>query len=411
MPASSFQKHHRNSVHDYVALDIETLGLQPSTKILSIGVVRVRDGQNVQELELFPAGWELYEIPYGHPTDRHLLTQMHRQSQANNTPTSEVLRMLADFLGNDVIVGQNIARFDLPVISHWHERHDLPPLSNHFVDLLPLARKTYPDLPNHKLETLTRHHRLGTVAHTALSDAVQEHLLYERMKSDMREVPVVVNPNWRKRTPLSEVMESVTEVKQSPLSGSRICVTGEFPNRTREDVWAELTSLGITPQASITAKTDYLLVGDWGVGPVKLATAGARKIQILTWQQLQSLLAAPSTTSSPDSPVVVEQQLPVVESPKQPTIEEQLSTKPRVRIGAVVDPEWSSVVVANVLVGDTLEHNGHAATIRRRGMLEFDGTFYYSLREFSDATGGRPTSGPDQFTVVHGAERWIVNDD
>lgn len=219
---SSFTKHHRNSVQDYVALDIETIDVRPSTKILSIGVVRVRDGRSVRELELFPAGWELYEIPYGHPTDRALLADMHRQSRLQNRRISEVLRELANFMGDDVIVGQNIARFDLPVINHWGEYHGLPAMGNYYVDLLPLARKIYPELPNHKLETLTRHHRLGRVAHTALSDAVQEHLLYERMKSDL----VVLDPN-------ADIDEAV-ELIQQAVRGKR--AAPDLSDITAEDL-------------------------------------------------------------------------------------------------------------------------------------------------------------------------------
>lgn len=161
----------------YVALDIETTGLNPAQEqILELAAVRMKDGEEVGRFsQLIRPTKEI--SPF--------ITQLTGIDNAMvmDAPRIEaVLPAFLAFLGNDLLLGHNTA-FDLRFIRYHsmvvlHRR-----VANPYMDTLRISRLLFPQLPNHKLSTLIQYFGIGdTVEHRALSDAIQTMKCYEYMK-------------------------------------------------------------------------------------------------------------------------------------------------------------------------------------------------------------------------------------
>ena len=90
--------------------------------------------------------------------------------QAHGESPHDVYPRFAGFMGNAVLVGHNIRRFDLPFLTYHFDREGLPAPTNDVIDTLELSRAML-KLPNHKLGTVAAHLGISTAgAHRAAAD-------------------------------------------------------------------------------------------------------------------------------------------------------------------------------------------------------------------------------------------------
>lgn len=162
---------------DYVAIDIETTGLSPQRdNIIELGAVRVRHGKPTEQFsQLIYPGMPL-------PAKITGITGITDADLAGKPDLRAVLPAFLSFVGNDVVVGHNL-RFDLGFINAAASSIGMAGVSNPTVDTLPLAQATWPELPNHKLETLIRH--LGIAdkeAHRGADDALRTAQVLEAIR-------------------------------------------------------------------------------------------------------------------------------------------------------------------------------------------------------------------------------------
>lgn len=151
----------------YAVIDFETTGLSPThgARPTEIAAVLVRDGQIVDRYQsLMNAG---VRVPYEIQQFTGITNEMVRQAPAVAVVMAEVM----GFVGTYPIVCHNAA-FDR---KFWEYEARALQVSeqNQFVCSLLLARRLFPDAPNHKLATLVRALGLpssGTY-HRALADA------------------------------------------------------------------------------------------------------------------------------------------------------------------------------------------------------------------------------------------------
>jgi len=146
----------------YVALDLETTGLNPERDaIIEIGVVRFRE--DGPELE----AWSTLVNPGGRiPHKIELLTGISSAELEAAPPLSAVSGRLGRLVGDVPIVGHNVG-FDLGFLT----AHGVP-LGNPPLDTFELASILLPAMPNYSLGTLAA--VLGVAAptqHRALADA------------------------------------------------------------------------------------------------------------------------------------------------------------------------------------------------------------------------------------------------
>jgi DNA polymerase III epsilon subunit-like protein len=149
-----------------VAFDTETASLRGAPHLLELGALRIVDGEVVDtfeslvrpDVEIDPEATAFHGIGEGDV----------RQAPG----TAEVLERFAAWVGDDWMAAHR-AEADARVLGFEYARADLAPPPGPLLCTLRLARKAFPDAPNHRLETLCDHLGLEEGAHhRALPDAV-----------------------------------------------------------------------------------------------------------------------------------------------------------------------------------------------------------------------------------------------
>jgi len=164
-------------VPDYVAVDIETTGLDPQQNdIIEIGAIRIIDGQKAGSFSsLINPGYEIDEFITG-------LTGITNEMLASAPAIEDVLPHFLEFVGESIVLGHNV-NFDVNFIYDNCESTLGRSFANDFVDTMRLSRRLYPEHRHHRLSDLVGRFGVGeAVEHRALADAEQTFRCYEYMK-------------------------------------------------------------------------------------------------------------------------------------------------------------------------------------------------------------------------------------
>ncbi|MDO4789275.1 MAG: exonuclease domain-containing protein [Johnsonella sp.] len=164
-------------IQDYVVFDLETTGIfTNSDQIIEISALRVRKGRVEKSFSsLVNPG---RPIPYGASRVNHIY-----DSTVKNAPRiEEVLLRFIEFIGEDVLVGHNIHRFDMNFIYRDSFALFGKYPGNDYIDTLPLAKKLLPVLKQHSLTGLADYYGISTEgAHRALKDCYMNQEIFERL--------------------------------------------------------------------------------------------------------------------------------------------------------------------------------------------------------------------------------------
>ncbi|MBX6342654.1 MAG: 3'-5' exonuclease, partial [Thermomicrobiaceae bacterium] len=167
---------------DYVVVDVETTGLKPlRARLIEVAAIRYRGGA---EAERFST---LVNPDRRVPAYITQLTGIDEARLAGAPPFRDVASSLLRFLGDDLVVGFNVA-FDLGFINAELKRLGRPGLTNPWLDLLPLANQLVPGVRKPGLDALCR--SLGLPLgerHRAEPDAEATALLFGRLLELARE--------------------------------------------------------------------------------------------------------------------------------------------------------------------------------------------------------------------------------
>lgn len=153
----------------YTALDIETTGLYPQrgARIIEVGAVLVENGTIVTEFQsLIDCGKKIpASVQKVHRITNDLLIGQPRPD--------EVFPAFLSFISGTTLVAHNAA-FDITFLRYELARLGLG-ITNRYLCTLKICKKQFPELTNHKLETVARH-LLGGLPegyrpHRALDDA------------------------------------------------------------------------------------------------------------------------------------------------------------------------------------------------------------------------------------------------
>jgi ATP-dependent DNA helicase DinG len=163
-----------------VSLDIETTGLDPNTdSIIEIGMVKFSDTRVEAEYSQL--------INPRRPISAFItnLTNISNSMVLNQPFLADVLPDVIDFVGDAIILGQNIA-FDL---SFFYKAKVLR--ANRSMDTYELASVLMPGAPRYGLGSLS--HQLGVIqtnAHRASDDARVTMEVYQRLNDKISELPI-----------------------------------------------------------------------------------------------------------------------------------------------------------------------------------------------------------------------------
>lgn len=159
-------KDHENDLNsEYIVFDIETTGLSDrNDKITEIGAVRIRGGEIIETYN------QLINPEMAIPEKIIKLTGITDEMVKDQPKVEEILHEFVEFIGEDILVAHN-SSFDMGFIKRNCEKLDIE-INNPVLDTLYLARVLFPELKNHKLNTLAKHVEVALENyHRAVDDA------------------------------------------------------------------------------------------------------------------------------------------------------------------------------------------------------------------------------------------------
>lgn len=254
---------------DFVAIDFETAN-RSHASACAVGAVRIRDGQVVDEyFALVRPAEGLDDFEPGN-VRVHGITS----DDVKFAPTwTDVYGPLSAFIGDDVVVGHNVA-FDMSVLLNTCGAHDidLPTLST--VCTLRLARASL-KIPSYSLPWVVEHLKLPAFDHhNPLADArasamvlVTLAALFEAQSvSDLSEhlrVPTI--PTWTERDDMlfAQLSADNNDVIGTGFAGEVVCFTGALKMMVRERARELVVEQGGKWQAGVTKTTSILVTGDF----------------------------------------------------------------------------------------------------------------------------------------------------
>ncbi|MED4202584.1 PolC-type DNA polymerase III [Neobacillus mesonae] len=174
---------HRLLAEDtYVVFDVETTGLSAVyDTIIELAAVKVKDGDIIDRFESF-----------ANPHHRLSATTINltgiTDDMVQNAPeVSEVLHKFHEWTKDAVLVAHN-ASFDMGFLNVGYKKIGLEKAKNPVIDTLELGRFLYPELKNHRLNTLAKRFDIElTQHHRAIYDAEATGYLLLKMLKDANE--------------------------------------------------------------------------------------------------------------------------------------------------------------------------------------------------------------------------------
>lgn len=178
---TAYMKPLNEILNDYILFDLETTGLySASDAIIEISALKVKDGEIIDEFStLINPGMH---IPFEASCVNGIVDDMVKDSPK----IEEALKGFVAFVGNSVLMGHNIKRFDLPFIQRDAVRCFGKQLSNDYVDTLYVAQRYLPELDSHSLESLADYYDISyDGAHRALADCHINKKVYDCLAKEI----------------------------------------------------------------------------------------------------------------------------------------------------------------------------------------------------------------------------------
>ncbi len=150
---------------EYVVFDIETTGLNPSScDITEIGAVRVVGGEIKDRFQTFVKP----SAPI--PPKIVSLTGITDEMVADAPLPAEALPAFYEFCGENAVLVAHNSDFDTKFVFGKSRPLGIE-YKNKVVDSVPMCRVAFPELKNHKLNTVAKHLRIPLLHHRAVNDA------------------------------------------------------------------------------------------------------------------------------------------------------------------------------------------------------------------------------------------------
>lgn len=165
----------QNKICDtYVALDLETTGLNPKEdSIIEIGAVKVIGGKAADTYSAFVS-------PAKQLSERvSKLTGITQKDLEQAVQPEQAVSEILDFIGELPLLGHRIL-FDFSFLKRAAVNQKLS-FEKEGIDTLRIARCVLPELPSKRLEALCGHYGISYRAHRAYEDAAATVKLYEKL--------------------------------------------------------------------------------------------------------------------------------------------------------------------------------------------------------------------------------------
>lgn len=169
-------KEYQPNGSEFIALDIETTGLSPEyDSILEIAAIKFSNGE---EVEIFHT---LIDPQSKIPPEVSKINNITDDMVKGKPTINDVLPKFLQFIENYPVIGHNVI-FDINFIKNACKRYfnlEKYWIENRLVDTVRLSRKMFPELRNHKLDTVIEHLNIKIDdRHRALDDAYASAQIY-----------------------------------------------------------------------------------------------------------------------------------------------------------------------------------------------------------------------------------------
>ena len=238
----------------YVAMDLETTGLDPLTDgIVEIAGVKVVDGEVVDTYQTLVS------------TTARLSAEASRvngitKSMLRGAPAiDEALGSFLDFSGDLPMLGHNAKGFDVRFVEHACARVAGAKLPHEWYDTMELAQVVYGRRRISLKDLCLRCGVTNDEAHRALSDSEATHECYQAMRGLIALVT-------------TEARDFPEPAPDGPLSGEVVCFTGRCAQMTRHDLMESAVEGGARVSNGVTLKVTTLVSLD-GTSSAKLDKA------------------------------------------------------------------------------------------------------------------------------------------
>jgi DNA polymerase-3 subunit alpha (Gram-positive type) len=164
----------------HVVFDVETTGLSAVyDTIIELAGVKIQDGEVIDRFESFAN-------PH-HPLSQTTtdLTGITDDMVKDAPEVDEVLKNFHEWTGDSVLVAHN-ASFDIGFLNQGYKKLSYKTVQNAVIDTLELARFLFPELKNHRLNTLCKYLDIElTQHHRAIYDAEATGYLFWKLVKEL----------------------------------------------------------------------------------------------------------------------------------------------------------------------------------------------------------------------------------
>jgi DNA polymerase-3 subunit epsilon len=264
---------------DFVVIDIETTGLDPNfDNIIEIGALKVRDHKIIDEFQSLvkPPKMDIYTEdaavakPYYIDDFITNLTGITNEMLEKSPEIENVLPNFIDFVGKEILVGHNI-HFDINFLYDASMNLLDHSLDNDFLDLLRVSKKAYPDLPNHKLSTVSQLLGINAITkHRSLADCEITHNCIVATTNYMKSKGITIedlfhqNRTWPSSIDLTQLKATTDTINPDHLFCNRnVTFTGALEKMSRADAAQLIANLGGNCLNGVTKQTNFLILGNF----------------------------------------------------------------------------------------------------------------------------------------------------
>jgi len=247
------------SVENYVVVDLETTGLDPTyDEIIEFAAIKVDNGKIVSEFQSLVKPSE----PIGEfITD---LTGITNEMLADAPSIADVLPRFLAFVGKDIVVAHN-ANFDINFIYDACLSEDSGIVfDNDFIDTMRLSRRLFKAEWHHRLKDLVKRFGIESeVGHRGLPDALIAHKCYVYMKQHAATNNIDLK-SLHKGLKVADIVTNKRYFDETtPVFGKTFVFTGVLERMMRSDAMQLVVDMGGICGSGVTVKTNYLVLGNF----------------------------------------------------------------------------------------------------------------------------------------------------
>ncbi len=268
-----------DNIKDYTVIDLETTSKYTNlAEIIEMSAVRVRNGEIVDKYSTFIK-------PSGNISSAITAITGITNGMLENAPKIEdKIQEYLDFIGDDIILGHNIASFDSTILYDLCEKLNLKVFNNDILDTLRYSKYCDIAVSDNKLKTISEFFGIEHNAHRALNDCIANFEVYEKLKEHFTG-NIILTVSGESRRERTSIENMTVNPCYSNLNGKNIVLTGEFACGQRKDVKSYFEKLGVSVKSGVSSKTDYLIIGafgspDWKFGDYGDKVAKAQELQL-----------------------------------------------------------------------------------------------------------------------------------